>query len=85
MPEPTASDSERLLTQRDVAQRLGRSVVWVRQQTAAGKIAHVDLGTEQRPAPRYRLQDVEAFELALLRPATSAPNPYGRRRRGSAA
>lgn len=85
MPEPTPSDSERLLTQRDVAQRLGRSVVWVRQQTAAGNIACVDLGTEDRPAPRYRVQDIEAFELARLKPATTTPNPYGRRRRGAAA
>lgn len=84
MQQPTPSTTERLLTQSDVAERLGASVNWVRQQTKAGHLSHVVLGDSGRIV-RYTPAAVEAFIAQREVPAATAPNPHGRRRRGAAA
>lgn len=85
MQEPSQSDSDRLLTQRDVADRLGVSVSWVRQETRAGRLGSVTLGAAGRRLVRYTPDALAAFITDREQPAAAAPNPYGRRRRGSAA
>jgi excisionase family DNA binding protein len=54
------ADVTRLLTAREVAQRLGVTTAWVWAQTRAGQIPHVQLG-------RYRRFREEAIEAWLLR------------------
>lgn len=50
--------SERLLTAREVSERLGVPESWVREQTRAGTIPHVKLG-------RYRRYEWEAVVVWL--------------------
>jgi excisionase family DNA binding protein len=54
------ADVTRLMTAREVAQRLGVTTAWVWAQTRAGQIPHVQLG-------RYRRFREEAIEEWLLR------------------
>lgn len=62
------SNTERLLTEQQVAERQGRAVKTLQNQRVSGDgIPFVKLGR----SVRYRLSDVEAWEAARVRTSTS--------------
>ena len=68
-----------LLTDADIAERLGVSVDLVRRRSRAGEFAHVRIGR----AFRYTEADYEAIVATHRREAQATPsNPWGVRTRG---
>jgi excisionase family DNA binding protein len=60
----------RLLTLEEVAERLGRSPRWVRDQVKAGELARIRL---DGGAFAFDLEDVQAFARARRLPSDSVP------------
>jgi len=67
--------SERLLTAREVAERLSLPESWVREATRDGRLPHLALGRYRR----YRWADIEAW----LDEQVQAPTRLANRRRTS--
>ena len=69
-----------LLKEKEVAQRVGLSIYWLRRKRwSGGGIPYIKLSEGQGGSVRYRLEDVEAFIASRLRKSTSDP---GRARKG---
>lgn len=61
-----------LLTEKEVAQRIGMSVHWLRRKRwSGGGIPFCKLGGGEGGAVRYRPEDVEAFIAERVRKSTS--------------
>jgi hypothetical protein len=79
--EQTAAPEWRLLTVRDVADRLGRSTRWVRERVKRGELVRVRL---DGGALAFLLEDVEAFARARrVDPLSDRLQAWGNGSRGA--
>ena len=75
-PSPERPSTPALLTAVEVADLLAVPESWVRRETRANRLPHVQLGRYRR----YRHEDIEAFAAERTRGPVPGPRPGGRPR-----